>query len=35
MERIVVNRQTRGVPKSSAKIKIRIGYTGRKDDGKK
>lgn len=31
MERIVVNRQTRPVPKGGIKIKIKIGYTGRVD----
>lgn len=35
MERIVVNRQTRYVPKGSVKIMIRIGYTGKNSDVKK
>lgn len=35
MERIIINRQTRETPKNrDIKIKIRIGYTGKKGDGK-
>lgn len=35
MERIVVNRQTRYVPKGSIKISIKIGYTGKIGEKKK